>query len=279
MYEVIWCKGDYPARQQVANDAGCKAYVCHHFNALANDNPDTQQDNASLVIVGSNASQRSKDWAADYVDRVCAEFGTRSAGVLQRKLGERGDVCVRYTDMPAILVEPLFVSDPVQARIASTPDGQRRLAECLVDSIRASFPDDDGGVVRIGFSVGHKYKTSKPWDRGAAVVNSDHTEAELAEKVLQQAASLLSQDEDTNPQIEAPKDVDIAQAVIRNVLDEKLEPLLGLITRQTEAVNNAVNLLVEDKARMNALQVQVAENRRDIDRLLDEHDMGTRQHS
>ena len=42
----------------------------------------------------------------------------------------------------------------------------------------------------IAFSVGHKYKTSNPNDRGAALVGGG-TEAEFAEKVLRKAEEML----------------------------------------------------------------------------------------
>jgi hypothetical protein len=98
----------------------------------------------------------------------------------------RGDDNLRHTDMPAILLEPLFVSNPAHAAIVRSEDGQMRMAQVLVDSIKKFFPT--GGL--IAFSVGHKYKTSNPADRGAAVVGGG-SEAEFAEKVLLKAETML----------------------------------------------------------------------------------------
>lgn len=183
-YSIFWAKGDYRDRQLTANREGCVAYLEQHFNALANDDPSTQADNGALCIVGGNASETSKNWAAWYTREVAAEFGIRDNGVLVGP--RRGDFNLRYTAMPAILVEPLFVSDPTQAEIARSEDGQERLARIIVASIRRFFPD--GG--KVAFSVGHKYKTSNPHDRGAPVVGGG-TEAELAEEVLHRAARML----------------------------------------------------------------------------------------
>jgi len=183
-YSIFWLKGDYRDRQLAANAEGCVCYLEHHFNALANDDPDSQRENKSLCIVGGNASQTSKNWAAWFTRTIAAEFGIGDGGVLVGP--RRGDFNLRYTSMPAILIEPLFVSDPTQAAIAKSEDGQERIARVIVESIRRFFPD--GGA--IGFSVGHKYKTSNPHDRGAPVFGGG-TEAELAEEVLHRAARML----------------------------------------------------------------------------------------
>ena len=69
------------------------------------------------------------------------------------------------------------------------------LAAILVATIREFFPN--GGLV--AFSVGHKYKTSSPNDRGAESVLGGPPEAELAEPVLLLAATLLEKANPTPP--------------------------------------------------------------------------------
>lgn len=100
--------------------------------------------------------------------------------------GGRSDGNLKLTDMPAILVEPLFANNPVHAEWILSDAGRERLARILADSIQRCFPN--GGL--IGFSVGHKYKSSNPDDRGAAVYGGG-TGADCAEAVLQKAALLL----------------------------------------------------------------------------------------
>jgi N-acetylmuramoyl-L-alanine amidase len=56
------------------------------------------------------------------------------------------------SNMPAILVEPLFARNPQHAESICSDAGQQRLAQILADSIRRCFPN--GG--RVAFSVGHK---------------------------------------------------------------------------------------------------------------------------
>ncbi len=187
-YTVIWCEGDYPDRQAVANKAQCVAYVEHHFNALLYDKEGIG-DNPALCVVAHNASETSKQWARVYTELVSKKFGFRNGGVLQRKFKERGDYNLRFTDMPAILVEPLFVSEIEQATIALSEKGQQELAEILVSSIVKMFP----GGGKFGFSIGHLGKESTPYDRGAPVVplGSNIAEADLAKAVMLKAAKLL----------------------------------------------------------------------------------------
>jgi hypothetical protein len=186
MYDVKFYKGDYLARQRAANEEGCVAYVEHHFNSTA-----SEAANYAVVITGSNASQTSKNWGRWYARAVSQDFDVKIGGdngILVGGYGGRGDYNLRFTNMPAILLEPLFVSHPQSAELVRSDSGQQRLAMILCDSIKRFFPD--GG--RIGFSVGHKYKTSRPNDRGASVVGGGY-EADYAELVLTKAQALLKQ--------------------------------------------------------------------------------------
>lgn len=88
--------------------------------------------------------------------------------------------------MPAILVEPFFVSNPEQAEWLKAPDGIPKLAQVLVQSIEDTFPL--GGL--IGFSVGHKGKVIQFNDRGAKVYGGGF-EADYAEKILRAAKGML----------------------------------------------------------------------------------------
>lgn len=185
MYTVKFYKGEYPDRQRAANADKAVAYVEHHFNSAG------PTANYALVVVGSNASQTSVNWGSWYAKAVAEQFGTkvyRPDGVARGGLDGRGDGNVKHTNMPAVLLEPLFVSNPQQAEIVRSASGQAALARILAESIRRFFPQ--GGL--IAFSVGHKYKTSRPNDRGAALAGGG-TEADHAELVLQQAAALLTQ--------------------------------------------------------------------------------------
>ena len=180
LYRIRFYKGDYIERQRQANTDKCVAYVEHHFNSSDSPNP-----NYTVVITGANASRTSRNWGRWYAAAVAREFNLEVGGDRGIQVGGyngRGDANLRYTDMPAILLEPLFASNPQHAEILRGEEGQAQLALILCDSIQRFFPQ--GGL--IGFSVGHKYKTGQPRDRGAAVVGGGW-EAEFAEAVLQKA--------------------------------------------------------------------------------------------
>jgi len=184
MYKVNFYKGDYLERQQQANKDGCMAYVEHHFNS----SPDPAAGYA-VVITGSNASQTSRNWGRWYAAAVSREFDIPiggDQGIMMGGYNGRGDYNLKFTDMPAILAEPLFASNPLHAQFIKSDSGQERLARILCESIQRFFQKDG----TIGFSVGHKYKISSPNDRGTAVYGGG-VEADFAEAVLEKAKVLI----------------------------------------------------------------------------------------
>lgn len=184
MYKVSFYKGNYTARQSKANTDKAIAYVEHHFNSSSSSTA-----SYAVVVTGSNASPTSKNWGRWYSKAVATFFGSKVGGdngILVGGWNGRGDGNLKYTNMPAILLEPLFASNPQHADIIRSERGQTDLARILVESIQRFFPN--GG--RIAFSVGHKYKESNPNDRGADLAGGG-SEADYAEKVLNKAAVML----------------------------------------------------------------------------------------
>ena len=144
----------------------------------------------AVVVTGSNASPTSKNWGRWYARAVATFFGTQVGGdngILVGGWSGRGDGNLKHTKMPAVLLEPLFSSNPQHADIIRSDRGQTDLARILVESIQRFFPN--GGL--IAFSVGHKYKESNPNDRGADLAGGG-SEADYAEKVLNKAAVMNS---------------------------------------------------------------------------------------
>lgn len=186
-FQTLFVKGDYPARQRQANAANAVLYIEQHFNG------GSAEASYALANVGTNSGAKSKSIAKDYVDEICAAFGVKAAnndfatgGVSVGGYKGRGNGNLTLTNMPAVLLEPLFATNPKYAEIIRSEDGQRNLASCLVRTIKRNFPQ--GGL--IAFSVGHKYKTSEPADRGVALAGGG-TEADYAEKVLLKAKEML----------------------------------------------------------------------------------------
>lgn len=182
-YTVKFYKGEYGQRQAAANKDKAAFYCEHHFNA------GSETADYTCVVVGSNAGKTSREFGQAYAKSVADEFGCKiggTNGILIGGFNGRGDGNVKHTNMPAALLEPLFCSNPKRAKEIKSVEGQNKLAEILADNIKHFFPN--GGL--IAFSVGHKYKTSKPNDRGAAV-HGGGTEADIAEQVLLKTQRIL----------------------------------------------------------------------------------------
>ncbi len=185
MYNVILYKGNYSQRQRLANRDNCIAYCEAHFNSSPR-----AAANYTCVIVGINASRTSKEWGAHYASQVGSAFNVPlwgKDGVVIGGFGGRGNYNLVLTAMPAILIEPLFCSNPEQADIIKSEQGQSKLAMILADSIKRFFPHGN-----VGFSVGHKYKTSRPKDRGAKIYGGGF-ESDFAEVILMRASKLLNE--------------------------------------------------------------------------------------
>jgi hypothetical protein len=184
MYQIRFYKGDYPARQKQANRDKCIAYVEQHFNSAP-----TTSSNYTVVITAYNASESSKNWGRWYARQVARDFDVPlggNDGILVGGYNGRGHGNLKDTNMPAILLEPLFASNSQQAKWIRSQEGQDKLAQILTKSIVEFFPN--GGL--IGFSVGHKYKTTRSSDRGAPVAGGGW-EADYAEIVLEKTRYLL----------------------------------------------------------------------------------------
>ena len=189
-YKVNFYKGSYGDRQRAANRDKAVLYVEQHFNAGS--------DKATYAVanVATNAGKTSINIAEKYAARVVAKCGAsvkkadgehtiRDGVFFGGWDGKRGNGNLSATNMPAVLLEPLFASNPKQAAFIRSADGQLALAECLVETIKEFFPL--GGL--IAFSVGHKYKMPDI-DRGVPLAGGG-TEADYAEKVLLKAKELL----------------------------------------------------------------------------------------
>jgi len=186
-YDVRFFWGDYTSRQRQANGLKAICYVEQHFNGT--DNP---KSGGTEVIVSYNASKTSRDWGSSYAKRVSKALETTlrhkaQGGLLVGGYNGRGNGNLKYTSMPAILLEPCFATNPLEAAKIRDPFTQRIMAAALVSSIKEFFPK--GGLV--AFSVGHKGKTSSPLDRGVGVVGGG-VEADYAEAVLNMAAKMLT---------------------------------------------------------------------------------------
>ena len=175
-------KGNYPERQKQANKDGAVCYLEMHLNSSVDP-----KANGTEILIAHNASETSYQWARLLAEVLSLRLGTqlrRDLGVYRLEKKDRGNSNLQYTSMPAILCESLFISNPDEAELLRYNIGA--IADCILFSIQKSFPQ--GGLVAL--SIGHKYKTSAPNDRGAGVAGGGF-EADFAEKVVNIVVELL----------------------------------------------------------------------------------------
>lgn len=178
---IVYDQGEYRTRQEAANLV-CDLYLEQHFNGFTDPRADY-----SMAVVCEGASQESQALAREYALRaseVCPARAVRSAGPV--RVGGDGSVSTRVLRIPGCLLEPGFVSNPVFASWARTPEGLDALAGLIVHVVRGSMPS--GGTV--GLSVGHVNRRSHLGDRGAPW-HGGGWEADLAELVVHRAAEIL----------------------------------------------------------------------------------------
>lgn len=198
-YTVKFYEGEYDARQEAANADDAIVYFEQHLNSKEYDDPASGDDNPIMALVAHNASKRSIEIAAEYVRAVRQRFtrppmfqGGPEPGVYKVPFRGRGDFNLRLTKMPAVLLEPLWISDQLTAEDLLHGTAVRQLAMALVDTVESCFPR--GGL--IAFSIGHLGKPSAPFDRGAPVTKKvanpfGLAEADLSKLIMQEAAREL----------------------------------------------------------------------------------------
>jgi hypothetical protein len=212
-YEVKFYEHQsYKQRQIDANRDGAICFVAHHLNGI-NDT----SVNYCCCIVGTNASQESIQWATDYCGLLkfrhsidFTKYQGRGTGVVVGGYEGRGNSQLIHTNMPAILPEPIFATNPQAAnQFLHDPGGIDDLAEVLVTSIQNAFPE--GGLV--AFSIGHgrwrkNRRTGRSYmDYGTWVADAPQhpTESRVlhewdyCKNILEAAAFMLNQQVDPIP--------------------------------------------------------------------------------
>ena len=204
-YKVIFYTGNYSERQAAANKDNCQLYIEQHLNSILHDDMSTTTDNYIMACVASNASARTQVIGMTYAKNVQLRLEqalvgnfplARSQdfpGTTRLVRGARGEANIFHAKMPALLLEPMWVSDLTSSKSLLEGTAVKALAKALIDTIEEHFPDG----ATIGFSIGHKGKASAPHDRGAPICDGVDNpqklcEADLAEQILTRAATILA---------------------------------------------------------------------------------------
>ena len=101
-------------RVRQANEWGADIFLSLHTNAATNT-----AANGSEALIYSNSSTTARELAEDILDEMTDLTGLRNRGVIERS----GLYVLRRTNMPAILVEMGFITNPNDAYLmATSPD-------------------------------------------------------------------------------------------------------------------------------------------------------------
>ena len=125
-YDPISIKPDLQARVDIANNLGADLFISIHNNAFTSTSYGTEtyysSDNPQAIA--------SKELAQIVQARLVGKLGLYNRGV--REAGFR---VIKYTKMPAILVELAFISNPDEERLLSSPDFQIKAAQGIYEGI------------------------------------------------------------------------------------------------------------------------------------------------
>lgn len=101
-------------RVREANAFGADVFISLHTNASVNPNA-----NGAEALIYSEDSDVAFELAEDILESMTAITGLRNRGVIERP----GLYVLRRTNMPAVLVEMGFISNPEEARLmANSPN-------------------------------------------------------------------------------------------------------------------------------------------------------------
>ena len=143
---------DLAARAACANAAGANVLVSIHFDGFSDPSVGGTETFYDAARTFTAANQRL---ASDLQSALVARLGVADRGVLTddqlaaptltasgdsyNHLIELGPQSSGWVDspsqMPGALVEPLFITNPSEAQIASDPEGQQKIAEALAAGV------------------------------------------------------------------------------------------------------------------------------------------------
>jgi hypothetical protein len=190
MNEIRIFTGTYAERQEAANEWPATVYIEIHANSVDNSDVDY-----AMTVVASNHSNTSYRLAQFYAEQFGAAYdvgGDDDTDIGYEdgvRVGGRGDGNLRRTDMPAVLLEPGFGSNPAQARLMETDRGLDTAARIILAGVERFWPDG----AKVALSIGHKGSKPGRNDMGARWRGTRFAwEAEWAEAVANRVVSIAT---------------------------------------------------------------------------------------
>ena len=178
----VFLTGDYSARAARARDLGCTWTVDFHFNAA--DNP------AYGAEVYYTPDDKTAKAVAAKVLAAMNSLGLKNtrADPLQAATAETRAGYIRHYSAHALLLEPIFISEPGQNDWINQPINQEHLAQVVARALKENTTEED----LIGLSIGHLGKTSNPSDCGANAFDGRHVETDYNAPMARRVSEILS---------------------------------------------------------------------------------------
>ena len=133
-FEMVAAQGDpdSAARAKQANDAGAEILISLHLNS----HPDPSADGASSYYFGSDTwiSQSGRALAELIQDELTRRLGLRDGRAHAKSLP-----LLRETRMPAVHVEPCFLTNPREEELLRDERFRRRVAEAIAEAVDRFF--------------------------------------------------------------------------------------------------------------------------------------------
>lgn len=194
MRKITWLTGDYAnvtTRQEQASQRGCAVAIDFHFNG----NGPNAKGGEVWYKPGNAAARALGQSIVDGYATLSLPFHGNEP-LKEAVQGNRASF-IRHYACPAVLIEPLFVSNPSdnQAGWIHDPANVEALAAMIAEALEEATDDENA---LVGLSIGHLYKTSAPRDTGVDCVRGD-TEAQHAKAVAEAVATILTGEPQTAP--------------------------------------------------------------------------------
>jgi peptidoglycan hydrolase-like protein with peptidoglycan-binding domain len=181
--KIVWLKGDYVGnheRQAQAQSEGCKLVIEFHFNsngptATGGETWFKPGDPLSIAVATDIRNRYSNIGLSLHGPGPNAADSSTRAGWLP------------FYSCSAILLEPLYVSNPGQARWIH----QSGNIDLLTEQVTAAILNNTSEADVIGLSIGHRFKHSHPNDMGAPCALGD-SEAKHGTALAEAVAAKLT---------------------------------------------------------------------------------------
>jgi len=142
---------DLPERPDLANRRGADLFVSLHFNATEVGKDEVSGPETYCITPVGASSTNARGEGADYGPTTANRFGSKSLifayqiekslvrnlNVKDRSVRRARFAVLRDAQMPAILIEGGYMTNPVEGRKIYTPDYRKQMAAAIVKGILA----------------------------------------------------------------------------------------------------------------------------------------------